>query len=168
MIDRPGDIFGIAVVAQFLVEGIIVALPQILQVLPHLVGAVMNLVDRAVEELRRGFHPVGKGVDLCLFHALDPQDAGSDPLRMVGAEMQAGAVHRYAGCQQPLAHLHQDIVDETLAAGLVDQPIENSTPADWPDTFGSFACRISRFERGPHEKLPLRHIQRTHRAECGR
>ncbi len=37
--------------------------------------------------------------------------------------------------------------------GLVDQPIENSAPADWPDAFGSFTCRISRFERGPHKKL---------------
>ncbi|MNY80268.1 hypothetical protein D3C86_2212340 [compost metagenome] len=46
-------------------------------------------------------------------------------------EVQCRARKRYAGLHQPLAQIHEDIVDEALVAGLGDQPIENLSALHW-------------------------------------
>src|ERR1700712_1743360 len=102
---------------------------------PYLRGAAVDVVDRAVQIFRRHLETVVEGAQFSLQKACSPQDARAAPLWILNPEMKRRPGDRDTRVDKLLAHIDEDVVDESLLARLRHQPIENRSPPRWPEAF---------------------------------
>ena len=134
--EGPGDVVGHPLLAQLGEDGErIVRRRRRMQAATDLVRALLNRRGRA-EQVGVGRDAViGGRQPLRLGHPAAPVDAHAEPLRMVGLQEHRSAGERHATALQPLAELDEHIVQETLVACLVDQPVQSSVPQAGPMTW---------------------------------
>ena len=126
VVERPRDVVGKTLGAQLLTQRMIQDFHCAnLQPLPDLIGALDDRAQRALQELRCRLDVIADGLYFGVAHAAAPNDPGAEPLRMVGAKVQACPGHRHAGNLQPAAQLDKDLVDNRFVVGFPHQPIRH-------------------------------------------
>ncbi|MNZ84941.1 hypothetical protein D3C78_1037140 [compost metagenome] len=131
--DRPGAIIRQPFGPQIFVDRI-AGFIDLLSVQPvaNFGGALMNVVDGAVEIFGRIFRPIAIGGDLGGGQAGFPQDARAKPLRMANAESEHAPRHGNSARPQPAAELDEYLVDKAFVLGAGDEPVENFRLFRWP------------------------------------
>ncbi len=129
----PDDVLGQSLRAQFVIERVIRTRGRrVVKASAHLFRPLVEIAQGAAQILGGVLDAIGIGIELRLRQALSPQNPCTDPLRVVNSEMKGGAGDGHARLHQPVAHLHEDVVDEAFIARLDDEPVDDPAPPRRP------------------------------------
>src|SRR4051794_8776904 len=126
MVQRPCHIVGQAFRPHLIIDGVLAAeRGSAFEILAHLGGTVMNLIGGTTDKFGSlpdiEVHPLDHG----LAHPVGPHDPGAEPLRMVDQDMKRRPLDGNARLLEPATELGENVVDETLIARVVCQPVHD-------------------------------------------
>jgi hypothetical protein len=126
MVQRPRHIVSQAFRPHLVVDGVLAAQRGIaFEILAHLGGTVMDFVGGTIDIFGSLPDIVVKSRKLCLAHPVGPHDAGAKPLRVVDQDMKRRPLDGNARSLEPDTQFGENIVNETLVARLVCQPVHD-------------------------------------------
>ena len=126
MVQRPRHIVGQAFRPHLVIDGVLAAQRGIaFEILAHLGGTVMDFVGGTTDVFGSLADVVVYPRKLGLAHPVGPHDPGAEPLRMVDQDMKRRPLDRNARSLEPDTQFSENIVNETLIARVVCQPVHD-------------------------------------------
>ncbi len=142
MVQRPRHIVGQLFRAHLVIDGVLAAQRGIaFEIFAHLGGAVKEFVGRTTDVFGSFPDIVIDSRNLGLAHPVGPHDPGPKPLRMMDHDMKRRPLDGNARSLKSDTQLGENIVDETLIARVVCQPVQNvavKMRRDGTDVGGAF------------------------------